>query len=258
MSRRPVNPSRRYGDSGSGGALFSSKSRSPPYLSIALIVLGGLAVFTYLHSGGFGGNKSPSIRLEDDSSCTGELHRAIPVLRKAYGDIMHRVMHVGPDTCSVVSALLKQEETEAWGVEPYDLEDADVHCRALVRKGFVRVADIKFPLPYRPKSFSLVIVSEALDYLSPKYLNKTIPDLARVSTEGVVAFTGFPGQRTNKAADVSKFGRAAKMRSASWWKRYFGVTNVEINEAATKKFEQAATKMSYTPSCQIFHLKAYS
>ncbi|CAL1361385.1 unnamed protein product [Linum trigynum] len=258
MSRRPGNPSRRYGDSGSGGALFSSKSRSPPFLPIALIVLGGLAVFTYIHSGGFGAKKSASIRLEDDSSCTGELHRAMPVLRKAYGDIMHRVMHVGPDTCSVVSTLLKDEETEAWGVEPYDLEDADVNCRALVRKGFVRVADIKFPLPYRPKSFSLVIVSEALDYLSPKYLNKTIPDLARVSTEGIVAFTGFPGQRTNKAADVSKFGRAAKMRSASWWKRYFGVTNVEINEAATKKFEQAAAKMSYTPSCQIFHLKAYS
>ncbi|CAN0838797.1 Probable pectin methylesterase CGR2 [Linum grandiflorum] len=246
MSRRPVNPSRRYGDSG-GGALFSSKSRSPPYLPIALIVLGGLAVFTYLH-GGSGG----------DGSCTGEIYRALPVLQKAYGDSMHKVMHVGPDTCSVVSSLLKEEESEAWGVEPYDLEDADANCRALVRKGFVRVADIKFPLPYRPKSFSLVIVSEALDYLSPKYLNKTIPDLARVSTEGIIVFTGFPGQHTTKAADVSKFGRAAKMRSASWWKRYFGLTNVEINEAATKKFEQAATKMSYSPSCQIFHLKAYS
>ncbi|CAI0406694.1 unnamed protein product [Linum tenue] len=32
-------PGHQYGDSGSGGALFSSKSRSPPFLAIALIVL---------------------------------------------------------------------------------------------------------------------------------------------------------------------------------------------------------------------------
>lgn len=103
---------------------------------------------------------------------------------------MQKVLHVGPDTCSVVTQLLKEEDTEAWGVEPYELDDADSNCRSLVRKGIVRVADIKFPLPYRPKSFSLVIVSDAVDYLSPKYLNKTIPELARVSTAGVVIFAG--------------------------------------------------------------------
>jgi len=103
---------------------------------------------------------------------------------------MHKVLHIGPNTCSVVSHLLKEEETEAWGVEPYDIEDADGNCKALVRRGIVRVADIKFPLPYRPKSFSLVIVSDAVDYLSPRYLNKTIPDLARVSADGLVIFTG--------------------------------------------------------------------
>lgn len=103
---------------------------------------------------------------------------------------MQKVLHVGPDTCSVVSQLLKQEDTEAWGVEPYELDDADSSCKSLVRKGIVRVADIKFPFPYRAKSFSLVIVSDAVDYLSPKYLNKTIPELARVSTNGVVLFAG--------------------------------------------------------------------
>lgn len=36
MSRRPGNPYRRFGDS--GGGLFS-KSRSPPVLSIALVVV---------------------------------------------------------------------------------------------------------------------------------------------------------------------------------------------------------------------------
>lgn len=112
------------------------------------------------------------------------------MLKKAYGDSMHKILHVGPDTCSVVSKLLKEDETEAWGVEPYDIEDADGICKNLVRKGHVRVADIKFPLPYRAKSFSLVVVSDALDYLSPKYLNKTLPEFARVSADGLVIFTG--------------------------------------------------------------------
>lgn len=103
---------------------------------------------------------------------------------------MHKVLHVGPDTCPVVSKLLKEEDTEAWGVEPYELDDTDASCKSLVRKGIVRVADIKFSLPYRPKSFSVVIVSDALEYLSPKYLNKTLPELMRVSADGVVIFSG--------------------------------------------------------------------
>ncbi|KAH9712433.1 putative pectin methylesterase CGR2 [Citrus sinensis] len=142
-----------------------------------------------------------------DFSCTSEIQRAIPILKKAYGDSMHKVLHVGPDTCSVVSTLLKEEETEAWGVEPYDIEDADARCKSLVHKGIVRVADIKFPLPYRAKSFPLVIVSDALDYLSPKYLNKTLPDLARVASDGVIIFAGYPGQQRAKVAELSKFGR---------------------------------------------------
>jgi hypothetical protein len=103
---------------------------------------------------------------------------------------MRKVLHVGPDTCYVVSKLLKEEVTEAWGVEPYDIEDADGNCKNLVRKGIVRVADVKLPLPYRAKSFSLVIVSDALDHLSPKYLNKTLLEFARVSADGLVIFTG--------------------------------------------------------------------
>ncbi|XWS14836.1 hypothetical protein CRYUN_Cryun35bG0042800 [Craigia yunnanensis] len=170
---------------------------------------------------------------------------------------MHKVLHVGPDTCSVVLNLLKEDETEAWGVEPYDIEDADTNCKGLVQNGVVRVSDIKFPLPYRPKSFPLVIVSDALDYLSPRYLNKTLPDFARVSADGVVVFAGFPGQRKAKAAEVSKYGRAAKLRSSSWWARYFVQTSLEENEVATKKFSQAAENNSYNPSCQIFHLRSY-
>ncbi|KAK1370742.1 hypothetical protein POM88_036834 [Heracleum sosnowskyi] len=109
---------------------------------------------------------------------------------------------LGPDTCSVVSKLLKEEETEAWGVEPYDIEDADIDCKRLVHRGIVRVANIKFPLPYRAKSFSLVIVSNAVDYLSSKYLNKTLPELARVSSDGLVIFTGDLGLSNGLSFDL--------------------------------------------------------
>ncbi|XAR62008.1 hypothetical protein NMG60_11016578 [Bertholletia excelsa] len=260
MSRRQVNPSRRIADSGvvPFTTALQSKTRSSPYLSVALIVTGALLLIGYLNSGsgGFGG-KSVVSSVEGDFSCTAEVQRAIPILKKAYGDSMHKVLHVGAETCSVVSKLLKEEDTEAWGVEPYDIEDADASCRSLVRKGIVRVADIKFPLPYRAKSFSLVIVSDALDYLSPKYLNKTLPELARVSADSLVIFTGYPGQQRAKVADISKFGRPAKMRSSSWWIRFFVQTSLEENESVSKKFQQAATKRSYNPSCQIFHLKSY-
>ncbi|XVE86954.1 hypothetical protein DITRI_Ditri18aG0076900 [Diplodiscus trichospermus] len=259
MSRRQVNYTRRFVDSGNfpfAGALHS-KSRSSPILSIGLVLVGAILLIGYAYSGSGKFRGEAVSRIEGDYSCTLEVQRAIPFLKKAYGDSMHKVLHVGPDTCSVLSKLLKEEETEAWGVEPYDIEDAEANCKSLVRKGIVRVADIKFPLPYRPKSFSLVIVSDALDYLSPKYLNKTLPQLARVASDGLVFFAGYPGRQRAKVAELSKFGRPAKMRSSSWWIRFFVQTSLEENEAATKKFEQAASKRSYQPACQVFHLNPY-
>ncbi|CAI8606189.1 unnamed protein product [Vicia faba] len=215
MSRRPGNSSRRFGD---------GKSKSSPLLSIALIVVGALFIIGYFYkgSGGLGGRLDSVSRVEGDYLCSGEVQRAIPVLQKAYGDSMHKVLHVGPDTCYVVSRLQKEDETEAWGIEPYDVEETD----------------------------------NTLDYLSPKYLNKTLPDLARVSSDGLVIFTGIPTNQKAKVADVSKFGRAAKMRSGSWWVKFFLQNNLEENEAGNKKFEQASTKSSYVPKCQIFHLKS--
>ncbi|KAG6406698.1 hypothetical protein SASPL_134307 [Salvia splendens] len=250
-SRRP-NASRRFADSGVPfmGALHH-KSRPSPLLSIGLVVVGALLIVGYMYHGS--GGRSSDIaalnRLEGGVSCTAELQRLIPILKKSYGDSMRKVLHVGPETCSVVSQILKEDDTEAWGVEPYELDDADANCKSLVSKGVVRVADIKFPLPYKPKSFSLVVVSDALDYLSPKYLNKTVPDLARVASDGLVILSvelyqfhvnaGYPGHQRAKLAELSKFGRPAKFRSSSWWIRFFIQTSLEENEAAHKKFEQA-------------------
>ncbi|KAL6545866.1 putative pectin methylesterase cgr3 [Orobanche gracilis] len=256
MSRRP-HTSRRFADTGSipfMGALHH-KSRPSPLVSIGLVVVGTLLIVGYLYHGGRSGDIAALNRLDGGVSCTLELQRLIPILKKAYGDSMRKVLHVGPESCLVVSQLLKEENTEAWGLEPYELDDVDGSCKNLVRKGIVRVADIKFPLPYRPKSFNLVIVSDALDYLSPRYLNKTVPELARVSSDGLVILSGYPGHQRAKVAELSKFGRPAKFRSSSWWVRFFIQTNLEENETAAKKFEQEAAKKSYKSACQVFHLK---
>lgn len=238
------------------GALHH-KSRPSPLLSIGLVVVEALLIVGYLYrgSGARSGDIAALNRVDGGVSCNLELQRLIPILKKAYGDSMRKVLHVGPETCSAVSQLLKEEDTEAWGVEPYELDDADANCRSLVSKGVVRVADIKFSLPYKPKSFSLVIVSDALDYLSPKYLNKTVPDLARVASDGLVILSGYPGHQRAKLAELSKFGRPAKFRSSSWWVRFFIQNSLEENEAVIKKFEQAAAKQSYKSGCQVFHLK---
>lgn len=258
-ARRPVNPSRRgISDTGAfpySSSFFNSRSRARPYLSILIVILGALLIIGYLSRGrGTLGIKKAWV--EADFSCNLEVQRAIPILKSAYGDSMHKVLHVGPDTCSVVSKLLREEETEAWGIEPYDVEDADRRCKRMVKRGFVRVADIRFPLPYRAKSFSLVVVSDALEYLSPKYLNRTIPELARVSSDGLIIFTGFPHHRKAKAVDKAK--HSAKLRSSIWWAKYFVQLSLDENEGVAKKFGKASEKMSYTPHCQIFHLKPYN
>ncbi|CAI9111223.1 OLC1v1011395C1 [Oldenlandia corymbosa var. corymbosa] len=211
MSRRPSTSSRRPPGSGLTAAIFHPKSRPSPLLSVVLGALGVILVVGYLFRGsGLSGISREAIVGAYGDSCTLELQKAIPVLKKTYGDSMLKVLHVGPDSCSVISKLLKEKDTEAWGIEPYDVEDAGGMCKTLVNRGFVRVADIKFPLIYRENSFSLVIVSDALDYLSPKYLNKTLPDLARLSSDGLVIFTGSPGQSKAKVAELSKFGRPVR------------------------------------------------
>ncbi|CAJ1961432.1 unnamed protein product [Sphenostylis stenocarpa] len=261
MSRRPVNPSRRLADDGSIPfvASIQSKSQSSPLLSIGLVIVGAIFLIGYCYSSSGGANNGIKDfrKLEGGASCSSEVLQALPILKKAYGDSLHKVLHVGPDSCPVVSSLLEEEDTEAWGIEPYELDDVSDKCKSLVRKGIVRVADIKFPLPYRAKSFSLVIVSDALDYLSPKYLNKTLPELVRVSADGVVIFSGYPGQQRTRGEEVAKFGRPAKLRSSSWWIRFFVQTSLDENESAGKKFEQASAKKAYKPACQVFHLKSY-
>jgi len=272
MSRRPVNPNaRRFAESAvtpSTGP-FHQKSRSSPLLSIGLVLLGAFLLLGYMYSGPGTAIKENSREdrtrevLSTDNgeplSCGSEILRALPVLQEVYGDGMRKVLHVGPDTCTVTSKLLKEDDTEAWGIEPFDIiSPLDNSCKNLIRKGIVRVADIKFPLPYKAQSFPVVVVSDAPDHLSPKYLNKTLPELARVSVDALVLFVGNPGHHTSsksaKAIQLSKVGRPAKLRSQSWWQRYFESLGLQENESMTRKFEQVQMQRSYKPNCQIFHL----
>ncbi|AQK90268.1 hypothetical protein ZEAMMB73_Zm00001d008611 [Zea mays] len=206
MSRRSVNPSRRVADGGlpSFGGPFHPKSRSPPVLTIALVVLGVIFLIAYFNSSPGVTVTSKETVTRSEGSCTSEVMRALPYLKKAYGNAMQKVLHVGPDSCTVVSNLLKEGKVEAWGVEPYDLEDTDSTCKRLVRKGFVRN----------------------------------------------------PGQQKAKVSELPKFGRPAKLRSSSWWTRYFVQTGLTENEGPLKKFEEATSQNKYQPDCQIFHLSS--
>lgn len=105
---------------------------------------------------------------------------------------MKKVLHVSPESCSEQSKLLRKRKLKngVWSHMTWRMEDTHRNCKALVQKGTVHVADIKFPLPYRAMSFFLMLVSDALDYLSPKYFYKNIPELVRVSVDGIVIFTG--------------------------------------------------------------------
>ncbi|KAE8649381.1 hypothetical protein Csa_011838 [Cucumis sativus] len=195
--------------------------------------------------------------VEGHTFCTSEVQTTIPLLREVYDDTMTKVLYVGPDTCSMISKLLivDEDDYEAWGVEPYDFDSSYFHCWDLIHKGIIRVADVKFDLPYEKNSFSHVIISDTLEYFSSRYLNSTIFELMRVSREGVIIFAGHPDYPVSEFTRY-KFDHEAKLRSPSWWKRYLSQKNLEENEAARKRFKKILREISYKPACQVFFLKS--
>ncbi len=104
-----------------------------------------------------------------------------------YGKTMHRLLHIGPGTCGVVSKLLKEGGSEAWGIQPFKMKEP-VHktCHNLLHKGFIRIADANRPLPYRSRSFSFVLVTDTLDVMKVRELNTTLNELSRLSAHSLV------------------------------------------------------------------------
>ena len=123
--------------------------------------------------------------------CTAGVCGAIDVLQDMYGKTMHRLLHIGPGTCGVISKLLKESNSEVWGVQPFKMKEP-VHkiCHDLLRKGLIRVAEINRPLPYRSRSFSFVLVTDTLDMMKKRDLNVTLPELSRLSAHDLVVVIG--------------------------------------------------------------------
>ncbi|GAY48038.1 hypothetical protein CUMW_108880 [Citrus unshiu] len=182
MSRMAVSPGRLYGDSG-GGILGL-------FFSLFLVDFSGRAAAygsSVLYSSGeFGNFKEPIIGVEVGiiellrvevvlwSSALIRLTSSISKYMtldhvQRFSERKHMVtactkFEVSPDTYPVVSRFLNEEETKAWGLEPYDTEVAENLCI---------------------KAF----FSDAMDYLSPRYLNKALQIWRGSSSDGLVTFT---------------------------------------------------------------------
>ncbi|KAK9219396.1 hypothetical protein WN943_008040 [Citrus x changshan-huyou] len=111
MSRMAVSPGRLYGDSG-GGILGFCPSKS--FWSAA--AYGSSVLYS---SGEFGNFKEPIIGVEGSLAAFCERKHMVTACTK---------FEVSPDTYPVVSRFLNEEETKAWGLEPYDTEVADNLC----------------------------------------------------------------------------------------------------------------------------------
>ena len=123
--------------------------------------------------------------------CTAPVCGVIDILQDMYGKTMHRLLHIGPGTCGLVSKLLKESNSEVWGIQPSRMKKP-VHeiCQNFVRKGLIRVAEVNQPLPYRSRSFSFVLVSDTLDLMKKRDLNVTLPELSRLSAHNLVVVVG--------------------------------------------------------------------
>ncbi|KAD4585571.1 hypothetical protein E3N88_23172 [Mikania micrantha] len=74
---------------------------------------GAFVVIGYVFKGsGESGDYKAFSKINGDFSCTYDVHKSIPILKKTYGDSMQKVLHIGPDTCSIVSQLRKEKDTE--------------------------------------------------------------------------------------------------------------------------------------------------
>jgi hypothetical protein len=123
--------------------------------------------------------------------CTAPVCGVIDILQDMYGKTMHRLLHIGPGTCGIVSKLLKESNPEVWGIQPFRMKPP-VHetCESFVKKGLIRVAEVNQPLPYRSRSFSFVLVTDTLDIMKKRDLNATLPELSRLSAHNLVVVVG--------------------------------------------------------------------
>lgn len=126
-----------------------------------------------------------------ESECKRSLCQAIPLLVDLYGKAMHKILHIGRGSCGIVHELLKEDHIEVWGLEPEEIKTpAGSTCDNFIKKGRIRVSEPGRPLHYRPKSFSLILVSDVLDKLTPGILRAALKEYERATTRNLIVVVG--------------------------------------------------------------------
>ncbi|OAE19982.1 hypothetical protein AXG93_3049s1000 [Marchantia polymorpha subsp. ruderalis] len=237
------------------------KSASSPFITVVLLLVGIILITSYSNYTPGSGNVHISTDDDDDDAanrveCPINVCGAIPILKQLYGEIMGRSLHMGPESCGVVSKL-REEGNEVWGIQPHTyVMHGPLHtmCRELIKKGVVRIGDPS-RIPYRAKSFSFVLVTGTLEPMNSKELNQTLRYLARVTTHRLVVIVGDGGDGAGRANVAGKVQKTPKPRSRSWWQRRLQGVGLEEDEDLARRFQTLQAATTFKTSSNIFHLR---
>ncbi|KAG0590701.1 hypothetical protein KC19_1G120800 [Ceratodon purpureus] len=285
IARRPGLPIRRPPET----TLFSSstagppKSRISPVVSLCFLLVGGILLIGYSYGDSVflsPPQKDVEVKqrliqtLPDDDvegapafvwdgdkasskpECTASVCGVIDILQDMYGKTMHRLLHIGPGTCGIVSKLLKESNSEVWGIQPFRMKPP-VHetCQSFVRKGLIRVAEVNQPLPYRSRSFSFVLVTDTLDIMKKRDLNATLPELSRLSAHNLVVVVGKRRPLMVESKETpGQSVKTTKPRTRDWWLQQFNAAGLKEDDEKKTHFDAAVTESGNKSSFHIFHL----
>lgn len=284
MARRPGLPIRRPPESiqFSSSTAVPPKSRISPMVSLCFLLVGGILLIGYSYGDSVfltppqkdvemkqvlkitpdeDVEEAPALVWDGDKAsskpeCTASVCGVIDILQDMYGKTMHRLLHIGPGTCGIVSKLLKESNSEVWGIQPFRMKKP-VHemCQSFVRKGLIRVAEVNQPLPYRSRSFSFVLVTDTLDIMKKRDLNATLPELSRLSAHNLVVVVGKSRPPVVESKAIS--GQSVKLikpRTRDWWLQQFHAVGLKEDEEKSAHFEAAVSESGNKSSFHIFHL----
>nr|KAJ0195207.1 hypothetical protein LSAT_V11C700357310 [Lactuca sativa] len=222
MSRRPTSLSRHLGD-GTGipfrGSL-NPKSRPSPFLSISLVLVWFKRNI----------DKVDLSRLDGGVSCSVEIKQALPYLKKAYADSMHKVLHMGLDSCS-----MKVMQT----------------AKALQENGLFVLLILSILFLINHNHFLLLLFWMLLTICHRGTSTKLFHNYQEYLQMDLLFSLGI---LVNVKSKWLKCPNLVALRNCKALRG--GFDKLEENEVATKKFELAAPKKAYQSTCQIFHLKS--
>eukprot|EP00246_Nothoceros_aenigmaticus_P006996 TRINITY_DN2052_c0_g1_i2.p1 TRINITY_DN2052_c0_g1~~TRINITY_DN2052_c0_g1_i2.p1 ORF type:complete len:374 (-),score=52.23 TRINITY_DN2052_c0_g1_i2:720-1814(-) len=185
-----------------------------------------------------------------ESQCPPSLCQAIPLLLELYGKAMHRVLHIGRGSCAIVHELLKEDNTEVWGLEPEEVKSPmNPTCENFLKKSRIRVAEPGHQLPYRPASFSIILISDVLDKLTPSILRASLKEYARIASRNLIVVVDSKPKQLKSAQ-----GKLLKPRYKAYWIRKFSESGLTIDKEKTQRFEHLQQEKSFKTDRTFFHL----